>query len=225
MSARQDKKGPPQIVKDQGQITATVLEIIEKVKKKRGRPLQPRDRMALKLLTPQNSALIVRGAEKNLGCRQICFDLLTDDLGLGCHCLKPSGLHVFNPDRGWWSDDYGPGQFLWNLYLKENAKDGLARILKRLFGFKLDGFFGPKADLAVKDNFRTIAGLVDQGLKLYIEREEGMVETTLRRLRKANGLHSPADLGLKFKDPSYGRLVLLFGQGNRFGISFQIEKI
>ena len=181
----------PSIIRNQRQITACALEVIDQVKKRRGKPLQPRDRMALKLLTPKNSALILKNGVRNLGCRQVTFDILTDDLGRGAHRLKPSGLHVLNGDKGWWSDNYGTGQFLWNLLLKEEPKDGIARVLQRLFKFKLTGLFGPKANLAVRNNHRTIAMDLDSQLKLWIQRDEGLVETTLRRMVKAQAVYLP----------------------------------
>lgn len=187
--------------------------------------MQPRDRMALKLLTPKNSALIIKNGVRNLGCRQITFDILTDDIGRGSHRLTPSGVHVLNPEKGWWSDHYGSGQFLWNLLLKEEPKEGMARVLQRLFKFKLSGFLGPKANLDVRNNHRTIAMDIDSQLKLYIQRDEGLVETTLRRMIKAQAVYLPHELGLTFPDTDVGRVVLLFGKDKRFGISFNIEKL
>lgn len=213
------------VVRDQRQITACAVEIINAVKKKRGKPLQPRDRMALKLLTPKNSALLVRGKEKNLGCRQVTFDIITDDIGRGVHRLTPTGVHVLNPAKGWWSDNYGMGQFLWNLLLKEEVSAGMARILERLFKFKLKGILGDKANLSVSQKHRRIAGNIDKNLKLYIQRDEGQVETTLRRLIKAEALYSPKEIGLTFDKPGPGRVVLLFGKNKRYGVSFAIEKL
>lgn len=215
----------PQLVRDQRLITSCALDVIKAVNNRRGKPLQPRDRMALKLLTPKNSALLVKNGVRNLGCRQVSFDILTDDFRIGQHRLTPTGVHVLNPEKGWWSDRYGTGQFLWNLYLKEDVKDGMSRILQRLFKFKMQGVFGPKAAIHVKDHTRTISGNIDSGLKLFIKREEGTAETTLRRMMKAGAVHSPRDLGLNIGAGDKGYLVLLFGKDNRFGVSFMIEKL
>ncbi len=213
------------VIKDQRQITSCAIDVIKGVKKRRGNGLQPRDRMALKLLTPKNSALIIKNGERNLGCRQITFDIVTDDLGRGVHRLVPVGLHVLNTSNGWWSDQYGTGQFLWNLWLKEDPDAGMARILQHLFKFKLKGLFGPKANIHLQNDHKTIAGQIDKGLRLYIQRDAGRVETTLKRLINAKAIHSPADVGLKIDDQTRGYVVLLFGKENRFGVSFGIEKL
>ena len=147
MNDSKKNSNPPQIINDQAQITQCAVEIIRSVQQRRNKPLQPRDRMALKLLTPQNSALLLKNGVKNLGCRQISFDITTVDLIQGSHRLVPTGLHVLNQHRRWWSDHYGMGQFLWNLYLKEEAKAGMSRILERLFRFKLKGLFGTNANI------------------------------------------------------------------------------
>lgn len=220
---RQDSE-QVRIIQNQGLITACAVDIIKAVRKRRGKPLQPRDRMALKLLTPQNSALVVRDGVRSLGCRQVSFDLITDDLGLGCHRLTPAGVHVFNPDRGWWSDQYGRGQFLWNLRLKEDPQAGIFRILDHLFKMKIKGLFGPKARAVLQDKTVTIAGDIDRNLKLFIQREEGSVETTMRRLVKAEAIFSPKDIGLDLSGRNGGHVVLLFGKDKRFGVSFQVEK-
>jgi hypothetical protein len=212
------------VVREQRQITACAMDIIKTVKAKRGRPLQPRDRMALKLLTPRNSALLLRGNERNLGCRQVTFDIVTDDVGKGVHRLVPTGVFVYNPGKGWWSDKYGTGQFLWNLYLREEPDKGMARIMQRLFGFKLNSVFGSRARFDMKDNFRSIEGKIDQGLNLYIQREEGRVETTLRHMVKAEAIYSARSLGLEPTDPNSGQVLLLFGKDKRYGISFMIER-
>jgi hypothetical protein len=214
-----------QLIQDQREITACAIDIIQRVKKRRGRGLQPRDRMALKLLTPRNSALMLKNGARCLGVNQINFDILTDDLRAGAHQLVPTGIHVHNPGRGWWSDQYGIGRFLWNLYLKEDPQEGLSRILDRLFKFKMAGLFGPKARLSVNEQRKVIAAEIDRDLKLYIQREEGSVETTLRRMVKANAIHSPKDVGLNLPEKDGGQVVLLFGKNNRFGISFRVKRL
>ncbi len=213
------------VIREQRVITDCAVEIIRSIHRRRGKPLQPRDRMALKLLTPKNSALLLRNGTKTLGCRQINFEILTDDLGLGAHRLTPTGVHVYNPDKGWWSDHYGLGEFLWNLRLKEDPKEGMARILDHLFKFKMKSLFGATADFQLKERFKTIAANVDRGLKLYVEREDGAVETTLRRMVRAKAMYSPKDLGLPVPDDGLGRTVLIFGKNQHYGISFSIEKI
>jgi|GEM_PF-3200921 len=213
------------IIRDQKEITACALDIVRAVKKRRGRPLQSRDRMALKLLTPNNSALLLKNGVRHLACSQVTFDILTDDLGLGTHRLVPSGVHVLNPETGWWSDSYGVGRFLWNLRLKEEPHTGMARIIEHLFQFKLPGLFGPKAKFFLKDGFKRMTADLDRTLKLYIQRDEGAVETSLRRMVKAKAIFSPKDLGLTLEPKECGHLVLLFGQGRRFGISFRVEKV
>jgi len=187
--------------------------------------LQSRDRMALKLLTPKNSALLSKNGVRHLACSQVTFDILTDDLGLGAHRLVPSGVHVLNPETGWWSDNYGVGQFLWNLRLKEEPQSGMTRIIEHLFQFKLSGLFGPKARFFLKDNFKRMTAEIDRSLKLYIQRDEGTVETSLRNMNKAKAIFSPKDIGLILEPQEFGHIVLLFGKDQRFGISFQVEKV
>jgi hypothetical protein len=216
------------IIRDQREITTCALEIIEAIHKKRGRPLQTRDRMALKLLTPQNAALILKNGQRHLGCHQVSFDIVTDDIGKGSHRLIPVGVHVFNPKKGWWTDQYGAGQFLWNLYLKEDPQEGVRRILERLFKFKMAGVFGPKAKILVNESRqRTIAGDIEQALKLYIQREHGAVETTLRRMVKADAIYLPSDLGIT--PPANGRgrghVCLLFGKNKRYAVSFVVQRL
>ena len=225
MPEARNENDSAKLIADQRLITACALDIIKAVKQRRGKPLQPRDRMALKLLTPRNSALVVAGGVRNLGCRQVTFDILTDDLGRGSHRLTPAGVHVLNAETGWWSDRYGGPQFLWNLYLKEDPEKGMARILERLFKFKLSGLFGPKADLSVTEHCKTIAGNIDRGLKLYIQREEGTIETSLRRLTKAGAIYSPTDLGLIMPHNDKGYVALLFGKNRRYAITFSIERL
>jgi hypothetical protein len=225
MAGTREQAHTPNLIQDQREITSTAIQVIQAVRKNRGRPLQPRDRMALKLLTPRNSALIVKDGCRHLACRQVSFDIVTDDLGKGVHRLTPSGVHVLNPEKGWWSDEYGQGRFLWNLYLKEGPATGIARVLERLFKFQMKGWFGPHARIQAKDQARTITGEVDQNLRLFIRREEGSVETTLRRMVKAKAIHSPRDLGLKLNHAGRGHVVLLFGQDQRFAVSFTIERI
>lgn len=213
------------IVRDQRLITSCALDIIETVERSRGMPLQPRDRMALKLLTPRNSALLVRDVEQHLGIRQVSFDILTDDLGIGSHRLIPSGIHVLRRDRTWWSDRYGIGRFLWNLYVEEEPEQGMRRILERLFKFELSGVFGPKASLHVLDKNRTIEGELRPDLRLYIHRRDGSVETTLRKLVKARALFKPKDLGLSLRREDQNRIALLFGKSQRYAISFTMERL
>jgi hypothetical protein len=221
----QDDSESVYIVRDQGLITSCALDIITTVEQTRGLPLQPRDRMALKLLTPRNSALLVRDAEHHLGCRQVSFDILTDDLGLGAHRLIPSGVHVLNKGRAWWNDAYGIGRFLWNLYLGEEPQQGMRRILERLFKFELSGVFGPKANLHVREKNRTIEGELRPDLHLYIHRREGSVETTLRKLVKARALFKPRDLGLRLHRQDQNRIALLFGKSQRYAVTFTMEKL
>jgi hypothetical protein len=213
------------IVRDQKLITSCALDVIQTVERTRGMPLQPRDRMALKLLTPRNSALLVRDNQKNLGCRQVSFDIHTDDIGLGGHHLVPTGVHVLNRERVWWSDEYGVGRFLWNLYVSEGPKEGIHRVLERLFKFELSGVFGPKANLDVREKVRTIEGNVRPDLRLYIHRQEGTVETSLRKLIRAGAIYRPKDLGLPLQDADKGRIVLLFGKSKRYAVSFTLQKI
>lgn len=214
-----------QLIKDQKEISSCAVDIIRGIKNKTGKSLEPRDRMALQLLTPKNSALVLNNGNRNLGCRQVTFDILTDDIGKGSHRLVPTGIHVKQKQNGWWSDNYGVGQFLWNLQLKEEPKEGVVRILERLFRFKMKGVFGSKADIRLKKNQRTIAANIDERLKLLIQREGGSVETTLRRMIKADALYLPDQIGLTLKDKSRGHLVLLFGKSKRFGVSFSVEKL
>ncbi len=213
------------IVRDQRLITSCALDIIETVERTRGLPLQPRDRMALKLLTPRNSALLVRDDERHLGCRQVSFDILTDDLGLGAHRLIPAGVHVLNRSRTWWSDAYGIGRFLWNLYVGEEADQGMRRILERLFKFELSGVFGAKANLHVLEKSRTIEGELRPDLRLYIHRREGSVETTLRKLIKARALFKPKDIGLRLPPKDEQSIALLFGKTQRYAVTFSMERI
>ncbi|GAB6057686.1 hypothetical protein [Desulfonatronum parangueonense] len=213
------------IVRDQQLITSCALDVIETVERTRGLPLQPRDRMALKLLTPRNSALLVQQAHYHLGCRQVSFDILTDDLGLGAHRLIPSGVHVLNRNGVWWNDSYGIGRFLWNLYAGENPHDGIFRVLERLFKFEVSGIFGPRANLTVLDKSRTIEGELRPDLRLYIHRREGTVETTLRKLTKARAIYRPHDLGLNLEPQECGRIALLFGKTKRYAVSFTMVKM
>jgi len=186
------------IVRDQKLISACAVDIIKKVRQRRGHPLQPRDRMALQLLTPKNSALIVKGSERTLGCHQVSFDIVTDDLGRGVHRLTPTGIHILKPDKVWWNEQYGKGQFLWNLRLKEDPREG--------------------------NRQSTIAADIDLGLKLFILRDQGSIETTLRRMIKAEAIYQPKDIGLKINHNGHGKIVLLFGKNKRFGVSFTVEK-
>ncbi|MBU2551608.1 MAG: hypothetical protein KKB20_24570 [Proteobacteria bacterium] len=220
-----NKNGEMVLLNDQRQITSCALEVIRSVKKRRGRPLQPRDRMALKLLTPRNSALLLKNGVRNLGCRQVSFEIITDDLGRGAHRLAPTGIHVFRPEEGWWSDRYGQQEFLWNLYHKEGPKEGLARILECLFKFKLSGIFGAKAKLDVLQQNKRIAADIHKSLKLYIQRDTGLVETSLRRLIKAGAIHSATDLGLPLESKDQGQVALLFGRNSRYAVSFRIERL
>ncbi|WP_045222170.1 hypothetical protein [Desulfonatronum thioautotrophicum] len=232
MSTFHDKREearPPRLVRDQHLITSCALDIIATVEQTRGIPLQPRDRMALKLLTPRNSALLLQKMRQHLGCRQISFDILTDDLGLGTHQLVPSGVHVLNKAGLWWSDGYGVGRFLWNLYVDESPQTGMSRVLERLFKFEVSGVFGPRANMTVLEKTRTIEGEVRPDLRLYIHRREGTVETSLRKLLKAQAIFRPKDLGLCLEgsniDRDNGRIVLLFGKTKRYAVSFTIHKI
>ncbi len=213
------------IVRDQQLITSCALDIIATVERTRGLPLQARDRMALKLLTPRNSALLVQDVQQYLGCRQVSFDILTDDLGLGAHQLIPTGVHVLNQDGVWWSDTYGIGRFLWNLYVGENPEKGMLRVLERLFKFDVSGAFGSRANLTVCEKSRTIEGELRSDLRLYIHRREGTVETTLRKLIKSRAIFRPKDLGLCIEGPENGQVVLLFGKSKRYAVSFTMEKI
>ncbi|WP_035272382.1 hypothetical protein [Desulfonatronum thiodismutans] len=215
----------PLIVRDQRLITSCAMDIIAAVERTRGIPLQPRDRMALKLLTPKNSALLVREKQRHLGCRQISFDIKTDDLGLGSHQLVPSGVHVLNREGVWWSDIYGIGRFLWNLYSGENPQAGMMRVLERLFKFEISGLFGPRANFSVREKTGTIEGNVLPDLRLYIHRREGSVETSLRKLIKARAIFRPKDLGLQFDGSENGRIALLFGKSKRYAVSFTMQKI
>lgn len=214
----------PLIVRDQQLITACALDIIRTVEQQRGQPLQPRDRMALKLLTPKNSALLVKNQHRHLGCKQVSFEILTDDIGLGAYRLTPKGVHVLNQESGWWSDQYGIGRFLWNLYLKEDPDQGMQRVLENLFKMETAGFLGNlKTQIHVKPKEHTIRGNLRPDLNLYIRRHEGTVETTLRRLHKAKALFKAKELGLESNGPG-GRLVLLFGKNKRYAISFAVER-
>lgn len=221
----QDDPDTLYIVRDQKLITSCALDIIKTVEQSRGLPLQPRDRMALKLLTPRNAALLVRDVERHLGCRQVSFDILTDDLGLGARRLVPAGVHVLNRNRTWWSDAYGVGRFLWNLYLGESPEQGMRRILERLFKFELSGMFGAKADLRVREKDGTIQGDLRPDLRLYIHRWEGEVRTSLRRLIGARALFKAKDLGLPLASQDRNRLALLFGRTQRYAVSFTMEKL
>ena len=225
MTQQYDNRTPVRVIRDQQVISTAAMDIIKAVNRRRKVPLQPRDRMALKLLTPKNSALVVKQGERNLGCRQISFDLLTEDLGRGSHRLRPAGIHLLKPGAGWFSDQYGRGRFLWNLYLDETPDAGLERILERLFDFKLKGVFGRRARLTVTPDRRAIAGRIDRGLNLYIQRESAAVETSLRRISRAGALHSPREVGLRLKENGDGRLVLIFGKRKRLGVSFTVEKL
>lgn len=216
---------PPRLIRDQQRITSCALDIITTVEQTRGMPLQPRDRMALKLLTPRNSALLLRQSQQHLGCRQVSFDILTEDLGLGAHQLVPSGVHVLNRAGAWWSDGYGIGRFLWNLYVDETPHTGMRRVLERLFKFEVSGVFGPRANMSVLEKTRTIEGNVRPDLRLYIHRREGTVETSLRRLIKARAIYRPRDLGLRLEGPDNGRIALLFGKTKRYAVSFSMRKI
>lgn len=215
----------PLIVRDQRLITSCALDIISAVERTRGLPLQPRDRMALKLLTPKNSALLVREKQRHLGCRQVSFDIKTDDLGLGSYQLVPSGVHVLNREGVWWSDKYGIGRFLWNLYAGEHPQAGMMRILERLFKFEISGVFGPRANFSVREKTGTIEGNVHPDLRLYIHRREGSVETSLRKLIKARAIFRPKDLGLQLGGNENGRIALLFGKSKRYAVSFTMQKI
>ncbi len=215
----------PLIVRDQRLITSCALDIISAVERTRGMPLQPRDRMALKLLTPKNSALLVRKKQRHLGCRQVSFDIKTDDLGLGAYQLVPSGVHVLNREGVWWSDKYGIGRFLWNLYVGENPQSGMMRVLERLFKFEISGVFGPRANFSVREKTGTIEGDVRPDLRLYIHRREGSVETSLRKLVKARAIFRPKDLGLQLDGNENGQIALLFGKFKRYAVSFTMQKI
>ena len=212
------------VVRDQKQISACAVDIIKKVRQRRGKPLQPRDRMALQLLTPKNSALIVKGSERTLGCHQVSFDIVTDDIGRGAHRLTPTGIHILKPEKTWWNEQYGQGQFLWNLRIKEDPREGIKRILEQLFKFKMSGLFGSKASLAVSNRQSTIAADIDRGLKLFILRDQGSIETTLRRMIKAEAIYQPKDIGLRINTNGHGKIVLLFGKNKRFGVSFTVER-
>lgn len=203
------------LVRDQRSITATAVEIIEAIRRRRGRPLAPRDRMALKLLTPRNSALVVEGGVRHLGCRQVSFDILTDDR----HRLVPRGVHVFNRGRGWWSDVYGQEQFLWNLYLGESAADGIDRILGRLFGLPVDRAARTVGSRPVG----AIAGSPEGHLHLLIERERGRVEIPRTTLLRGGSLVRSRDVGLPAEDGE--AVALLFGRERRFGVSFGLRKV
>lgn len=210
------------VVRDQRLITRCALEVIQDIQHQRGRAMQPRDRMALKLLTPRNAALMVKGARRHLGCRQVSFDILTDDPGLGAYRLVPVGLHVRNPETGWWSDDYGIGRFLWNLYLGEPPEDGMQRILERLFGLPQKELGPACTQLAVRQQEHDIQAVVRPDLALYIRRHKGSIETSLRRLHRARGLHRAADLGLD--TGGQGRMALVFGKSRRYAITFSVER-
>ncbi len=215
----------PLIVRDQRLITSCALDIIAAVERTRGMPLQPRDRMALKLLTPKNSALLVREKQRHLGCRQVSFDIKTDDLGMGSYQLVPSGVHILNREGVWWSDKYGTARFLWNLYIDENPQAGMMRVLERLFKFEISGVFGPRANFSVREKTGTIEGDVRPDLRLYIHRREGSVETSLRKLIKARAIFRPKDLGLQLGGNENGRIALLFGKAKRYAVSFTMQKI
>ncbi|WP_199221392.1 hypothetical protein [Desulfonatronum sp. SC1] len=180
--------------------------------------------MALKLLTPRNSALLVHDKQRHLGCRQVSFDILTEDIGLGAHHLVPSGIHVLNREGVWWSDTYGIGRFLWNLYVDENPQAGMMRVLERLFKFEVSGVFGPRANFSIREKTGTIEGDVRPDLRLYIHRREGSVETSLRKLIKAQAIFRPKDLGLQLDGNESGRIALLFGKSKRYAVSFTMRK-
>lgn len=213
------------IVRDQSLITSCAVDVIQAVERTRGLPLQPRDRMALKLLTPRNSALLLRNNERHLGCRQIHFDILTDDIGLGRHRLIPSGVHVYNSQKSWWSDRYGIGRFLWNLYLGETPEEGMRRILQRLFKYEIAGGFGSRVHLEVMDGKRTIEGDIQPDLHLYIQRHLGTVKTSLRSLIKAESLFSAKDLGITAGHLSQDSLALLFGKTKRYAVTFTTQRL
>jgi hypothetical protein len=210
------------LVREQSLITSCALDVIQTVAQQRGRPLQPRDRMALKLLTPRNAALMVKGDKKHLGCRQVSFEILTDDPGLGSYRLVPVGVHVLNPKTQWWSDEYGIGRFLWNLYLGEEPVDGMHRILERLF--KLPGQdLGPaQTHMEVLGQEHDIQASVRPDLDLYIRRHKGSIETSLRRLHRSGGLRRASELGLDTQ--GQGRLALVFGKSRRYAVSFAVER-
>lgn len=220
-----DEQDPPpggRVVRDQRLITRCALEVIQDIQHQRGQPLQSRDRMALKLLTPRNAALMVKGARRHLGCRQVSFDILTDDPGLGAYRLIPVGLHIRNPETGWWSDDYGIGRFLWNLYLGEPPADGMQRILERLFGIPARDLGPACTQLAIREQEHDIQATVRPDLALYIRRHKGSIETSLRRLRRAQALQRASELGLD--TGGQGRLALVFGKTRRYAITFSVER-
>lgn len=211
------------IIQEQRVITSCALEVIDAFRQQRGKPLQSRDRMALKLLTPKNAALMQKEQRRFLGCRQISFEILTDDLGLGSYRLIPVGVHVYNPERGWWNDDYGVRRFLWNLYLNEEPVDGMQRILERLFKLAPQDLQAQMTCLEVTQAEHDIKANVTQDLSLYIRRHKGSVETSLRRLHKAQGLCQAHTLGIDTQ--GQGRMALVFGKSRRYAVTFAVERV
>ncbi|MBK1674006.1 hypothetical protein CKO35_11940 [Ectothiorhodospira shaposhnikovii] len=218
-SGRHDR---PALIKDQRIITSCALEVIDAIRMQRGRPLQPRDRMALKLLTPRNAALMVKENHRHLACRQVSFEILTDDVGMGSYRLIPVGVHVLNPDRGWWNDDYGIRRFLWNLYLGEDPIEGMQRILERLFKVSPQGLRTLSGNLDMQQAEHDIQATVRPDLNLYIRRHKGSVETSLRRLSQAQALYRVKDLGID--TAGQGRMALVFGSNRRYAVSFAVER-
>ncbi|SEP57613.1 hypothetical protein SAMN05421693_10195 [Ectothiorhodospira magna] len=212
----------PSLIRDQRIITACALEVIDTIHIQRGRPLQPRDRMALKLLTPRNAALMMKENRRHLGCRQVSFEILTDDVGLGSYRLLPVGVHVLNPHRGWWHDDYGIRRFLWNLYLGEEPIEGMQRILERLFKVSPKDLRAVSDGLDMKQAAHDIQANVSADLSLYIRRHKGSVETSLRRLNQAKALYRTKDLGIDTGED--GRMALVFGSNRRYAVSFAVER-
>ncbi|MCG5499490.1 hypothetical protein [Ectothiorhodospira lacustris] len=210
------------LIRDQRIITNCALEVIEGIRIQRGKPLQPRDRMALKLLTPRNAALMMKGNRRHLGCRQVSFEILTDDVGLGAYRLIPVGVHVLNPERGWWNDDYGVRRFLWNLYLGEDPIEGMQRILERLFKVSPQGLRSLSGSLDMQQAEHDIQATVRPDLSLYIRRHKGSVETSLRRLNQAQALYRVKDLGIDAA--GQGRMALVFGSNQRYAVSFAVER-
>ncbi|MCG5514171.1 hypothetical protein [Ectothiorhodospira shaposhnikovii] len=216
------QEDPHGLIRDQGMITRCALEVIDAIRVQRGRPLQSRDRMALKLLTPRNAALMMKENRRHLACRQVSFEILTDDVGLGAYRLLPVGVHVLNPERGWWNDDYGVRRFLWNLYLGEDPIEGMQRILERLFKVSPQGLRTLSGNLDMHQAEQDIEATVRPDLNLYIRRHKGSVETSLRRLNQAQALHRIKDLGIDTH--GQGRMALVFGSNRRYAVSFAVER-